>query len=103
MDAVIHFGDLPVTLLATVPDSPPLFSYANSAAFAEIPFPDWTYWGSTGASQQRTWQVNAYRTRCPSRLSNGGMAGSRPRSPSLHAVVEMSGGCYLVQRRTIMT
>lgn len=57
VDAVIHFGDLPIAPLAAVPDSPPLFSYASNADFAEIPFPDWTYWGSTGTSQQRTWQV----------------------------------------------
>lgn len=57
VDAVIHFADLPVADLAAVPDSPPLFSYGSSAAFAEIPFPDFTFWGNTGPSQQRTWQV----------------------------------------------
>lgn len=68
VDAVIHFDDVAMANLTVIPDSPPLFSYGSNAAFAEVPFPDWTYWGSTGPSQQRTWQVkrlgrnHAYRT-----------------------------------------
>ena len=50
-------GDLPVAALDAIPDSPPLFSYGSSSAFADIPFPDFTFWGNTGRSQQRTWQV----------------------------------------------
>ena len=57
IDAVIHFADLPVADLAVIKDSPPLFSYGSNSAFADIPFPDFTFWGNAGKSQQRPWQV----------------------------------------------
>ena len=57
VDFVVHFIDTPVAELKTMPDSPPLFCYANNDGFAEVPFPDWTYWGNAGSSQQPSWQV----------------------------------------------
>ena len=57
VDAAMHFGDVPVAQLATMKGTPPLFAPCSSNAFAEIPFPDFTYWGNTGPNQQRSWQV----------------------------------------------
>ena len=44
MDVLLIFADTPVVDLKYNPLAAPLFCACSNDDFAEIPFPDWSYW-----------------------------------------------------------
>lgn len=47
VDVVLHTSDEPCVASGAVgkPPPPPMFGYTTSAGFADIPFPDFSFWG----------------------------------------------------------
>lgn len=48
IDAIIHTSDfscVPAALGGLQPEGPPIFGYNSDPAHADVPFPDYSYWG----------------------------------------------------------